>query len=511
MAENESQKSECGSMDIDIEYLDDEMDDAGDAASVAESYAASTATTTTTVAPDVADGKRWVRRLNQAGTCCDDQTKQMSQLSLDGKGSGKDGKGSGKGSGKDGKGSGTKQAAGAKRKGAPADHQLRACTCCNKEYHWRRMKATYVDQTPEDMKKVQDTFQEVAAIKEGKVYGSYTYTCVDCTAKKDGITVQEASRAIKQPRTAKGLARCVAFEKAVMEVQSEWKFVFQGLGGELDDVEKIVDGEMETEGKKGEIFFKSMRQRKKETRRLAIIKANGMAAMFAPIAHLLALKYNDMKEAVLAAKNLQNWLEKETKGDEAESDLQEGDAVEEEFEIKLYKERAFEGHEDAARMRMAADYSDQWFTNKGMEFNVYYVCKGGSPQCMTAIEAKAWDRLREDLAATKQRWYCAYCGTKYKTRYGVLVEIVIKNKGSMYCSAEVPPFDIQDVKGMAIQEQYKKCETPEELLAALPRIVPRQGLVIERPGYFGHHAINVSKMEGVPTLDWSQLYNFRKK
>ena len=153
MAENESQKSECGSMDIDVEYLDDEMDDAGDAASVAESYAASTATTTTTVAPDVADGKRWVRRLNQAGTCCDDQTKQMSQLSLDGKGSGKDGKGSG-----------AKQAAGAKRKGAPADHQLRACTCCNKEHHWRRMKATYVGQTPEDMKKVQDTCQEVAAI-----------------------------------------------------------------------------------------------------------------------------------------------------------------------------------------------------------------------------------------------------------------------------------------------------------------------------------------------------------
>jgi hypothetical protein len=49
------------------------------------------------------------------------------------------------------------------------------------------------------------------------------------------------------------------------------------------------------------------------------------------------------------------------------------------------------------------------------------------------------------------------------------------------------------------------------LLAALPRIVPRQGLVIERPGYFGHHAINVSKLEGVPNMDWSQLYNFRKK
>ena len=30
-----------------------------------------------------------------------------------------------------------------------------------------------------------------------------------------------------------------------------------------------------------EIFFKSMRERKKETRRLAIIKANGMAAMAA--------------------------------------------------------------------------------------------------------------------------------------------------------------------------------------------------------------------------------------
>ena len=124
MAENESQKSECGSMDIDVEYLDEDMDDAGDAASVAESYAASTATTTTTVAPDVADGKRWVRRLNQAGTLSEDQRQQTSDLNLDatvGKVSGKDDKGSGK----NGKGSGAKQAAGAKRKTAPDPHQLR--------------------------------------------------------------------------------------------------------------------------------------------------------------------------------------------------------------------------------------------------------------------------------------------------------------------------------------------------------------------------------------------------
>jgi hypothetical protein len=159
-------------------------------------------------------------------------------------------------------------------------------------------------------------------------------------------------------------------------------------------------------------------------------------------------------------------------------------------------------------MRNAADYSDRWFKDGIREFRVYYICvAGGAHPCNTVIEAMAWDRFKKELEATGQRWYCKMCYAKYKTKYGVLVEM-INGKQACYCLGAIPPFDISDAKLMAIQQQFSQYSTPAELLAALPTIKPlARGDFLKETSYEGHYTFNAEMMVGLETMNWSQLYN----
>ncbi len=160
-------------------------------------------------------------------------------------------------------------------------------------------------------------------------------------------------------------------------------------------------------------------------------------------------------------------------------------------------------------MRNAADYSDRWFKNGKMEFRVYYVCTAGGSiyPCNTVIEATAWDRLIDQLEATGQRWYCEMCHAMYKTKYGVLVEMT-NGSQACYCLGEPPPFDIQDAKMMKIEETFKQFTTPQELLDALPSIKPLAGgEFLKETAYEGHYSFNKQMMEGLESMNWSQLYN----
>ena len=160
-------------------------------------------------------------------------------------------------------------------------------------------------------------------------------------------------------------------------------------------------------------------------------------------------------------------------------------------------------------MRNAADYSDRWFKDGVREFRVYYICLSGGTQwpCNTVIEAMAWDRLKDELEATGQRWYCKRCTAKYRTKFGVLVEM-INGTQACYCLGELPPCDIQDAKMLKIAENFKQFTTPKQLLDALPNIKPlARGEFLKETGHEGHYAFNAEMMAGLEMMNWSQLYN----
>jgi hypothetical protein len=262
-------------------------------------------------------------------------------------------------------------------------------------------------------------------------------------------------------------------------------------------------------------FYLSIKQRRNELRSRAVITTSSMTSFFKPMDDILFLNNTDMEASLIAAAKLQKWMDNagslEGCGtpEDDEEDAKMGDTLEINFEETLYKQRAFADHATPHLMRNAADYSDRWFKDDVREFRVYYICLAGGTvwPCNTVIEAMAWDRLKDEMEATGQRWYCKCCRAKYKTRFGVLVEMINGNQ-ACYCMAELPPADIQDAKLLKIEETFKQFTTPQELLDALPTIKPlARGDFLKETPHEGHYAFNATMMAGLESMSWSQLYN----
>ena len=162
--------------------------------------------------------------------------------------------------------------------------------------------------------------------------------------------------------------------------------------------------------------------------------------------------------------------------------IEKGFALAEEVATRCGLLTAFNDCADPVAMRNVADHTDEWF-NEGVDtFRCYYVC-GGSPdwlgrRCDTLTLSAHWERLRAGPSASKQRWYCPYCGVRYVTRFGCLVEMRIQGATAkdppqlFYARAEVPRWDAKDVKFHAIARFFSQARTPEELYAALPAVRP---------------------------------------
>lgn len=382
-------------------------------------------------------------------------------------------------------------------------HQYRKCKECGLYDHWRRMRFFKLldDQTGE--------------------YGDYVYTCINCHCKEKNLTKGEARRDIKQERTQKGIARSRAYQQARKHILEDWNFLFVCADdNETQDSASVAESTVSTatdmtEKPFGTIRFTSEGQKKRLVRQAAMVKVHTMKDIMKPMAHILALKALDMEDAVKAARKLQKFLRGEPDNDD-EKDADRADELEEDFEVKLYKERAFESYQgiDRQHMKNAADYSDQWFKDaRGVQFNVYYMCRAGPAlwPCNTVIESQAWDRLHQSAYACKQRWYCGMCNAKYKTRYGVMVEIMLVQDGkqvAMYALGELPPFDLQDAKLMKIEQDFTEYKTPEDLLNALPKVAPMDKATFIKPtGVPGHYSVDDHMFAQLPKFEWNQMYN----
>lgn len=469
----------------------------------------------------------------------------------------------GVGKGKDtGKGKGTEQEditlvltiAKAKAKGAskakpkakakePAEHTLRECIVCKGKEHWRRMKSVWIDTTTPEARARAGTSAEKDDVIWGRQGGFYVFTCVKCVAKEGNMTVEEASRSIKEPRTEKQTARAAKFKHEMANIKSVWDFLAVELS-ELPSLEDATGGAgsssippdsgrstsastaMDVDptvspdsgrqsGPSAASVPKpalSKTQAKKRMRKLAYMRISEVADIFEPIMHILVLKSKDEEAAKNATEKFQAWLKKGEKGD-GEADFQEGDFLEQDLDEKMNKWRSFESKDDQAAMQRAADYSDQWFTSRKGAFNVYYICRAGgfANQCLKVTQSQEWGRLHTDPEATGQRWYCS-CWAKYKTTFGVLTEMIaLDGKMAYYAIAEFPPQSFIDAKFMAIEERFSKCNTPKELLDALPVVVPMAlGVLLKPTLKKGEYQLDRTLIDTIPTLEWFQLFNLQK-
>ena len=413
------------------------------------------------------------------------------------------------------------------------ERKLRECMLCHTKGHWRRMQAIFIDMTDTEAAARAGTAAEKHDVRSGRQYGNYMYKCIPCVAREENCTVNDAARLVKQPRRQRDLERAKQYVAAKEHVMQIWKFLEVVVSDDEDSCDTAMsslrltaptddprpperpasEGDWTMVDKSNKIGpKKSKRQLKKEKRKMAHMQITKVADIFSPIFHLLALKESDEKAAAEAAGKFQAWLSKRASPDD-EEDMEEGDALEVDFEEKLGVQRSFLSCEDPAAMRRAADYSDEWFHGATGGFRVYYFCEAGGAvhQCLTLTLSDQWDRLHEQPDATGQRWYCPICGTRYKTKFGVLCEMLTKETNiAYYAKAEFPPGTLRDVKCMAIEENFRNCVTPEELLKALPRVSPRAiGTVFRPAGPPGAFRITKSTWESLPKLEWFQLYNLK--
>ena len=355
-------------------------------------------------------------------------------------------------------------------------HKYRTCITCRFAHHWRRMenKNQNVATTEEALQR-QGTSAEKEDIAEGLQYGDYTYTCCSCVAYRDGITLHDASRQVKQARTAKSMQRSKDFEVARAAIQQEYYFLLVHIpDGVHDDRKAPASGGQIT---KEEVQGLRHREVEKLIRQKATLRVKSLKEIFQPWGEILYLKAQDERKATQVCLKMQRYLKGESPED-IEMDMAMLDNIDEELEEANAHQRGFSKYgENQQKMRNAADYSDRWLKHKKgnteIEVNVYYVCMSGGEghECCTVIESKMWDTLKEELEATGQRWYCGICNARYRPAMGVLMEIRV-GTDAMYIKGSLPTRGIQDAKMMYIEQEFANYTSPKALLDALPDVSP---------------------------------------
>ena len=132
--------------------------------------------------------------------------------------------------------------------------------------------------------------------------------------------------------------------------------------------------------------------------------------------------------------------------------------------------------------------------------------------CRTITLSAAWNRLKEELIAVRQRWYCPCCLARYSMKHGMMVELIMDDK-VYYWKAPYPSERMLDLKAMMIERQNPNAKTVEELVAVLinARPVDRTFLFQAREANKPYTLLtetwgfDADRFENMPAWDWLDM------
>ena len=186
--------------------------------------------------------------------------------------------------------------------------------------------------------------------------------------------------------------------------------------------------------------------------------------------------------------------------------------------------------EDQQQCVNVAQYHDEWTMSKsGSRMRAWYVCmsdgNGLWEPCGTIMPAKHWHRRFDDVGSSKQRWYCVCCGTRFKIKFGMLVEIHITSPAptSVFMRSEISNQDVDDVRAMYLEHTLKP-KNHRDLWQKIPDFTPQEFGDIMRPckesefhkreGFdksLIHKFNNPAGLKDVPKWDWDRIFTLVNK
>ena len=346
------------------------------------------------------------------------------------------------------------------------------CSFCDTVAKWKNMQSA----------KVYENYQETLWDKEDSYH--WVYTCKLCLSRDMECSEQEAMAEIKGAHTQWARARNVKYKAALYDRRTEFPGMsHQGLRTlVLDDLLVVLEP-------------------------LAEYVARKLAQM--------AKRSNGIEQHDLLLAELRNAKDKP-------EELRIIEALERlEREIEKNSEPlAFAKKEDATEMFAVAQYSDEWVETPSGALRAWYVCRqtfgGQYAECGTLIPSKMWKRKHQDIASSKQKWYCVCCETRYRTKYGMLVEVHAKGL-STFMLAEVSNTDAEDVRAMYLERKLAPKDY-NDLWAKIDDVKPIKPDDILRPitknelkvtegvdERMVSKFLNVKSLEDLPKWDWDQL------
>ena len=123
---------------------------------------------------------------------------------------------------------------------------------------------------------------------------------------------------------------------------------------------------------------------------------------------------------------------------------------------------------------------DEWISSKHRRLRAWYLCMntcgGEYPPCGTVIPSNQWMRERvgssRNVGISRWQWCCVSCGSRFRGKYGVLVEVQA-NGASMFMLTANP-------NAMSLEQIYDPKHWAE-LWNNIPDFVPVDPRAVLRP------------------------------
>ena len=285
----------------------------------------------------------------------------------------------------------------------------------------------------------------------------WEYTCVLCHARVNGLTVEEARADVMAQRSTPAYARKRTVEYKLAEEKVKAR----------EDIEGVSRS-----GRRALLFSE-------------------FEELIAPLGNVVVRKLHQL---TARAKNVKEYDELlESFKNERDSNKQYEMMIRlEELDQEMERNSAplaFADKPDQEEWVAACTYSDQWVElENGRGFiRAWYICthtkKGTVPPCCTLISSKRWRRKIDTVLWAKgQAYYCLACDCKYNHNFGMLVQFMVRGV-SIFIRADVPNFDLEDVRAMYMetQKKYASMPTARELFNSLPALMPTDAEGLMRP------------------------------